>query len=342
LSPHARERADSNTKVSSRRGSAAVVALLLAGCNPAFRPAVPPEASTEGVQVRIESMDVGGIAPPVRPLGASLGLVVRVHGEAGTKLEKALLTRTTRAECTGGSPALRTVVDGAAAKLPVPLEGEKTLLLGFFPSVEEALEGPTALDLLLDVGGGRTCVRTPLGPASEWQRTQWGMAFSASGGMPLRTVGDVGTVWSIDARIGALLGRVDLSAGVRVGVASCGECYQNAAVLDGPVVAATLYPVTSRRTMLGVELSYAALLEQIHYPQDPTGSDPTLREWFQVPGVALQWDWVTPPRGSRVRLRDHDFNTWGVQVFDQLWVPTLHPDRPGTVLGLGLVGRLAF
>jgi hypothetical protein len=328
--------------VTGRQAAAALVGLLLAACNPPFRPAEPPFAEGGGVRVRIESMEIGGVSPAVRPLSASLGLVVEVHGEPGTRLEKALLTRTTRAECAGGSPVLTAKSDGNVVKLPAPLDGDRRLVLGFFPSPEEAVEAPTALDLLVDEGGLHTCLRTMLGEPSTWERTQWGMDAEASVGQPLRTVGDVGTTWTLEERLGALVGRVALSAGVRLGVASCGECYKSLAALDGPALGATFYPVTTGKTGLAVELSYAALFEQIHYPQDPTGSSPTLREWFQVPGVALQWLWLLPPRGSHVRLRGRDFNAAGIDVFDQLWVPTLHPERPATVLGLGLVARLAF
>jgi len=43
-----------------------------------------------------------------------------------------------------------------------------------------------------------------------------------------------------------------------------------------------------------------------------------------------------------VRLRGRDFNDWGVEVFEQLWIPTLHAERPTTVLGIGVVDRLAL
>jgi hypothetical protein len=31
-----------------------------------------------------------------------------------------------------------------------------------------------------------------------------------------------------------------------------------------------------------------------------------------------------------------------VEVFQQLWIPTLHAERPTTVLGIGLVTRVAL
>jgi hypothetical protein len=155
-------------------------------------------------------------------------------------------------------------------------------------------------------------------------------------------VGDIGTTWSVDLRLGVLDKHVAWTAGLQAGAAACGECNQNTAVVLGPAAAATFYPVTSAPTALGVELSYAALFETMHYPGDPTGSAPHLREWFQVPGLALQWGWLVPPRGSKVRLRDRDFNALGFEAFGQLWVPTLHADRPGVVIGLGVVGRVAF
>jgi hypothetical protein len=43
-----------------------------------------------------------------------------------------------------------------------------------------------------------------------------------------------------------------------------------------------------------------------------------------------------------VRLRGRDFNDWGVEVFQQLWIPTTHAERPTTVIGLGLVSRIAL
>src|SRR5262249_37179977 len=144
------------------------------------------------------------------------------------------------------------------------------------------------------------CVRTPLGPAAGWDRAQWTMEVGVGGGQPLRTLGDVGTTWTIDERIGVMTERVALTAGLRIGIASCGECFDNGAVLGGPAVAATFFPFTRGRTALAVELSYASLFEVMHLAQEPSGTDPTLREWYQVPGLALQWEWLAPPRGSRV------------------------------------------
>jgi hypothetical protein len=317
--------------------------LVLGACNPPFRPVAPPAASAGGAEVTIDTMLVGKLGTPSRALGGSLELVLRVRAPSGTKLTRAMLTRVTRSPCTGGAPALGVTINGpTGAKLPLDVEGEHALVLGFYPSAEEALEEPTSLDLAFEAGGSPVCVRTPLGPASGWERAQVTGEFAVRGGAPLRTLSDIGTTWSLDERLGLLADHIAWTAGLQAGVAACGECNQNAAIVLGPAAAVTFYPVTAGRTALGVEVSYAALFEMMHYPQDQSGSSPHLREWYQVPGVALQWGWLVPPRGSKVRLRGRDFNVLGLEGFGQLWVPTLHADPPAVMIGLGIVGRVAF
>jgi hypothetical protein len=328
---------------SVRERSVLVLTLALGACNLPFRPATPPAASAGGTEVTIEAMPIGSLGAPSRALGGSLELVVRVRPERTIKITRTMLTRLTRAPCTGGAPGLGATIDGpTAAELPLEMDGDHTLVLGFYPSPEEALEEPTALDIAFEAGGRRACLRTPLGSASAWQRTPVTGELAIRGGAPLGKLGDIGTTWSLDERLGILAGHFAWTAGLQAGVAACGECNQNAAIVLGPAVAATFYPVTAGRAALGIEVSYTALFEMMHYPQDQSGSTPHLREWYQVPGVALQWEWLVPPRGSKVRLRDRDFNAIGFEAFEQLWIPTLHPDRPGVMIGLGLVGRVAF
>jgi hypothetical protein len=313
----------------------AAAALVVAGCNPPFRPVVPPSGEADGTEVRVEAMALGG--------RAKLQLVAHTRAGASARLERAMLTRVTRAECTGGSPVQEVAVDDAKpAKVPVGVAGEHTLVLSFTPSPEELLEAPAALDLAVDDDGRPTCVRVLLGPGRDWERWQPAFEVDLGGGVPLRTLGDVGPIYMVDERAGALVGAIDWSAGVRIGVGRCSECFETTALLPGPVVAATYYLAPDRRAGPAVELSFGSLFELMHHPSDPTGSDPRLGEWYQVPGVGLQWDWLGPPRGSKVRLRGRDFNAVGLQVVDQLWIPTLHAARPAMVLGLGLVWRLAL
>jgi hypothetical protein len=327
------------------------VALLLSACSLPFRPVTPPATSQAGVEVRIDALKVGGVGTgprdgvdrEIRSASSGLTLELQTHAVPGERLTGALVTRMTRRPCSGGSPLVVARVDGASpARLPVSVGDDHALALGFLPTPEEALEGPTALDLVLEEDGQRRCARVPLGPASGWQRPQLAMEVELDGGAPLRSLGNMGTPWTLDERIGALFGRTDVSAGLRVGVATCASCDQGAAIVFGPSFASTFFPVTARPFALGIEVTYASLFELFRYPTDPSGSSPRLGDWYQVVGFALQLDGLSPPRGGRVRLRGRDFGLWGVQLFEQLWIPTLHPAVPTAVLGMGLVSRLPF
>jgi hypothetical protein len=330
------------SRVGRRAAAGLGAALLLAACDPPLVPVTPPHRSMAGAETRIEAMQ-GGTVGEARAVTGGLQLRVHLRGASDARLERTLLTRVTRSPCSGGAPAVAARVDDLPpARLPVPVGNEHTLVLGFLPTPEEALEGPTALDLEVASGGYQSCVRTELGPARDWQRQQLAVEVDAGVAFPLRTLGDLGTPWTFEARVGALLGHLDVSGGLRLGVSTCAECSQNTAVLTGPALAATLFPFTERPLALGVKLSYASLFELVHVASDASSSAAQLREVYQVPGVALQLDWLGPPRGSRVRLRGRDFSDWGIEVFDQLWIPTVHADRPATVLGVGLVSRLAL
>jgi len=308
-----------------------------------FRPATPPTASNAGTGVRVDAMRVGAPGGAQRELEGGMQLWVTVHAPEGTRMVQARLTRTTRRPCSGGALAVLVEVDGpTAATLPAPVGGDHALIVGFRPTPEEALEGPTAIDVVVEEGGHLSCVRTELGPAHEWSRPQLALEAELSGGAPLRPLGDIGSPWMLGERIGALVGPGDVSGGGGVGLASCVTCVNTEAVLFGPSAAATLYPFTARPLALGITVSYASLFELVHQPTDPSEAAPGLAEWYQVPGIALQLDWLHPPRGGTVRLRGRDFSDWGVEVFQQLWIPTLHAERPTTVLGIGLVTRVAL
>ena len=319
------------------------LALGLAACSPPFRPVPPPTGSSAGTGVRLDAMRVGAQGPTQRDAEGGMQLWVTTHAPPRTRLVQVRLTRTTRRPCSGGAPAVLVQVDGPVeAPLPASVEGDHALVVAFRSTPEEALEGPTALDVVVERDEHLSCVRTELGPAGDWHRPQLSLEIELTGGAPLRPLGDLGTPWVIEERMGALLGAVDVSAGLRLGLASCGECDNGDAVLLGPSAAATLFPFTARPLALGITLSYASLFELLRYPTDPSGSAPRVGEWYQVPGIALQLDWLAPPRNSRVRLRGRDFSDWGVEVFQQLWIPTLHAERPTTVIGLGLVSRIAL
>jgi hypothetical protein len=288
-------------------------------------------------------MKVGPQAAAQRELEGAMQLRVTTHAPEDARIVAVRLTRLTRRACSGGARAILVRVDGATeAPLPAAIGGEHHVLVGFRTTPEEALEGPTALDVVVEQHEHLTCVRTELGPAADWRRPQLALDVDLTVGAPLRPLGDMGTPWMLEERLGALLGAVDVSGGLRVGLATCAECDNGWAVLFGPSFAATLYPFTARPVALGITFSYASLFETLNLTTDAPGSLPHVGEWYQVPGLALQLDWLAPPRGSRVRLRGRDFNDWGVEIFEQLWIPTLHAERPTTVLGLGLVGRLAM
>jgi len=318
-------------------------ALVLTGCSLPFRPATPPTASNAGTGVRIDAMRVGAVAPSQREVEGGMQLWVRAHGPPRARIVQVRLTRVTRPRCSGGAPAVFVHMDGAIeAPLPAPIGGDHALVVAFRSTPEEALEGPTALDVVVEQDGHLSCVRTELGPARNWSRPQLALEVELSGGAPLRPLGDLGPPWMLGERLGALLGPVDVSAGLVVGLASCSECGNARAVLVGPSTAATLFPFTARPLALGITLSYASVFELLTYSSDVPGATPRVGEWYQVPGVALQLDWLAPPRSSRVRLRGRDFSDWGVEVFQQLWIPTMHAERPTTVVGLGLVSRIAL
>jgi hypothetical protein len=318
-------------------------ALVLAACNAPFRPVTPPTAWQRGTGVRLDAIRVGPLVAAQRETAGGMQLWVTTHAPERTRIVRVRLTRVTRRPCSGGAAALSVQVDGGTeVPLPVPVEGHHALVVAFLSTPEEALEGPTALDVVVEQDEHLTCVRTELGPAHDWQRPQLALEVELSGGAPLRPLGDLGTPWMIEERVGALLGPIDVSAGLRLGVAACGECENGDAVLVGPSAAATLFPFTARPLALGITFSYASLLETLRYPTDPSGSVPRVGEWYQVPGVALQLDWLAPPRNSHVRLRGRDFSEWGVEVFQQLWIPTMHAERPTTVIGLRLVSRIAL
>jgi hypothetical protein len=318
-------------------------ALVLAACSPPFRPVAPPAASYAGTGVRIDAMAVGPQGATAREVEGGMQLWVTTHAPPGTRIVQARLTRTTRRACSGGALAVLVQVDGPVeAPLPAPVGGDHALVVGFRTTPEEALEGPTALDVVVEQDGHLSCVRTELGPSRDWARPQRSLETGLTGGAPLRPLGDMGSPWVLQERLGALLGPVDVSAGPAVGLASCTACVNTEVVLVGPSAAATYYPFTTRPLALGLTLSYASLFELERDPNDPSGTAPHLGEWYQVPGIALQLDWLVPPRNSRVRLRGRDFSDWGVEVFEQLWIPTLHAERPTNVLGLGLVTRVAL
>jgi hypothetical protein len=288
-------------------------------------------------------MRVGAQTQAERETAGGMELLVTTHAPEDARIVAVRLTRTTRRACSGGARALFARVDGEpGAPLPAVIGGDHRVALAFRTTPEEALEGPTAVDVVVEQHGHLTCVRTELGPARDWHRPQLGLEADLTLGAPLQSLGDLGTVTTIEERIGALLGQVDASAGLRVGLAACGACDNGWAVLLGPSAAATLFPFTARPLALGLTLSYASLFETVTHPTDPAGSLPHVGEWYQVPGVALQLDWLAPPRNSRVRLRGRDFNAWGLEVFEQLWIPTLHAERPASVVGLGLVSRIAM
>jgi hypothetical protein len=286
------------------------------------------------------------VGPPAAAPGQVVGgmrLLLTTHAPAETRIVRVRLTRLTRRPCSGGAPAFLLQVDGAPeTPLPAPIAGDHAVVVSFGTTPEQAIEAPTALDVMVEQHERLSCVRTELGPARDWHRPQMGLELDLTGGAPLRPLGDLGTPWMIEERFGALLGQVDVSGGLRLGLASCAECDNGDAVLVGPSFAASLFPVTVHPLALGIAFSYASLLETLRYTTDPAGSLPRVGEWYQVPGVALQLDWLSPPRSSRVRLRGRDFNLWGVEVFEQLWIPTLHAERPTSVVGLGLVSRIAL
>jgi hypothetical protein len=318
-------------------------ALVLAAGSAPVRPVTPPVAWQGATGVRLDAMRVGAQGAAERQVAGAMQLWVTTHAPERTRIVRVRLTRVTRRPCSGGAAALSVQVDGGTeVPLPVPVEGHHALVVAFQSTPEEALEGPTALDVVVEQDEHLTCVRTELGPARDWHRAQLALEMELSGGAPLRPLGDLGTPWMIEERVGALAGPIDVSAGVRLGLAACGECDNGDAVLVGPSAAATLFPFTARPLALGITLSFASLFEVLRYTTDPSGSAPRLGEWYQVPGIALQLDWLAPPRNSHVRLRGRDFSDWGVEVFQQLWIPTMHAERPTTVLGLGLVSRIAL
>jgi hypothetical protein len=318
-------------------------ALVLTGCSLPFRPVTPPTASNVGTVVRVDAMRVGAVAPSQREVQGGMQLRVTTHAPEDARIARVRLTRVTRRPCMGGAPAVLVQVDGAAdAELPVPVGGDHKVVVAFRSTPEEALEGPTALDVVIERNEHLSCVRTELGPARDWSRLQLALDVELSAGAPLRPLGDLGPPWMRGERLGALVGPVDVSAGLGVGLASCRECGNANAVLLGPSTAATLFPFTARPLALGITLSYASVFELLTYSSDVPGVTPRVGEWYQVPGVALQLDWLAPPRSSSVRLRGRDFSDWGVEVFQQLWIPTMHAERPTTVVGLGLVSRIAL
>lgn len=320
-----------------RRARAAIAGvLLLAGCSAPLRPVAPPTAWEAGIETRVELMRIGAQSPVERGEKGGLELVVRLHAAPSARLMRVRLARATLEPCSGGAAMVRMQQAGSVVgPLPVQVGGDSTLVLGFRPTPEEALDGPAALDLAIDQDGRLVCVRTALGPAEQWERPQLAMEVELSVGAPLRTLGDLGTPWMVEDRLGILVGPVDVSAGARIGLAG-------SAVLVGPSAAATFYPFTAKPLALALQLSYASLFEMENDASATASLDTQLHECYQVTGVALQLDWLGAPRGSRVRLRGRDFNDWGVEVFEQLWIPTLHAERPTTVLGIGVVDRLAL
>ena len=327
-----------------RRAAGLIAAALgLSACNQAFTPVQAPTAWQADTGVRVDAMKVGPQGPAEREKDGAMRLLLTMHAPADARLAAVRLTRTTRRACSGGARALYVTVDGAPeAPLPVPIEGEHGVVVAFRTAPEEALEGPTAVDLVVEQHEHLSCVRTELGPARDWHRPQVALEGELTGGAALRPPGNVGSPGMLEERIGALLDQVDLSAGLRAGAASCNGCGNGPAVLFGPSAAATLFPYTARPLAVGITVSYAALFAMLNSPTDAPGSLPHVGEWYQVPGLALQLDWLAPPRGSHVRLRGRDFNDWGVEVFQQLWIPTTHAERPTTVIGLGLVSRIAL
>ncbi|MGD0524182.1 MAG: hypothetical protein ABSE49_03500 [Polyangiaceae bacterium] len=324
-------------------GPLAAAALALTACNQVFTPVPPPSAWEAGTGVRVGAMKPGPRDLAEQEITGGMQLLVTTHAPEDARIVAVRLTRTTRRACSGGSRALFVRVDVAPeAPLPAAIGGDHRVALAFRASPEEALEGPTAVDVVVEQHGHLSCVRTELGPARDWHRPQLAIEVDLTVGAPLQSLGNIATPIAIEERIGALLGPVDASAGLRVGLASCGACDNGWAVLLGPSAAATFFPFTARPLALGLTLSYASLFETVTYPTDPAGSLPHVGEWYQVPGVALQLDWLAPPRNSRVRLRGRDFNDWGLEVFEQLWIPTLHAERPTSVVGLGLVSRIAM
>jgi hypothetical protein len=324
-------------------GPLAAAALALTACNQVFTPIPPPTAWEAGTGVRVAAMrpGAGGAAP--QEITGGMQLLVTTHAADDARIVAVRVTRVTRRACSGGSRALFVRVDDTPeAPLPAAIGGDHRVALAFRASPEEALEGPTAVDVVVEQHGHLSCVRTELGPARDWQRPQLALEVDLMFGAPLQPLGNLGTPSMIEERIGALLGQVDVSGGLRVGLGPCGACDNGWAVLLGPSAAATLFPFTARPLALGLTISYASLFETVNYPSDPAGSLPHVGEWYQVPGVALQLDWLAPPRNSRVRLRGRDFNDWGLEVFEQLWIPTLHAERPTSVVGLGLVSRIAM
>ena len=313
----------------------AAAALVVAGCNPPFRPVAAPAASADGTEVRVEAMAPGG--------KTKVQLIARTHAGPAARLERALLTRVTRAACTGGSPVEEVAVDGAApAKVPVRV-GEHTLGLSFTPGAEELLDAPTALDLAVDDGERVACVRTLLGPSAGWERWQPSFEVDLGGGVPRgRSATSVpSTCWrSAPAPWSGPSTGAPAFASASAGATSAST---TTALLPGPVVAATVYLAPERRAGPAVQLSYASLFELMHLPSGPHRlAIRASASGTRCPASACSGTGSARREGARSACGAATSTRWGSRCTTSSGLPTLHAERPAMVLGLAVVWRLAL
>jgi hypothetical protein len=146
----------------------AVIALPLAGCARDFLPAKPVDVASPWLMARALWLSTGP--------RTEARVLVGVNARRGLRLQNALLGVDGDPPCSSDRTFVSLELDGTRlTRGPVTLQGVHTLTLGFEDDRDFArLEAGGTVDLSLELGSGRGCVRIPLlglPSAPDWQPT---------------------------------------------------------------------------------------------------------------------------------------------------------------------------
>jgi hypothetical protein len=235
-----------------------------------YRPAGPVEAAAPSISARVERLQLEDSV-----VTTELRLSVRVRAAPGVRLHRTFVSEAGALPCSRGSREARWgEVAGGALTAPIPLEGEQTLELTYLGG-EGLLRGPTALDLDLDDGGVRGCLRVPLTApdrdSGAWLGTPWDWGFR------LRTTfapsrnprAHDGHAFGI--RFGRWVGPLNLGIAGEAGIAGCladcpADSYYGYLAAAVPSLEALLF--SRGRFALQLELAYEVARLQLQDPDD--------------------------------------------------------------------------